>query len=280
MTKSTFLSLLYLLGIAPLLFALSVSVDDANPFVVFGLLNIVVLSIYTLLFSKTDTKKKSLWLALISAILFVSVIIFGLSKLGSGATDRLFNKALAPEPMVTSGEVMTGNTSSWEVLTGENEEILSGDILEPETQTGEIEQAAPEVVEETPKVVEEPAPSSEALSDVSESETLSYAQIIPYLVNTYKLSKIGSKTFTFTTIGQENSLYPSFAIAASHSMIWSTINPSTKPSCDTYLVLKGIAQQRKVDYTWAPQAAYRAKANELGQVNNCKAGNFVTKVTL
>ncbi len=278
MAKSTFLALLYLLGIAPLLFALSLSVDDANPFVVFGLLNIVVLSIYTILFSKTDTKKKSLWLALISAILFVSVIIFGLSKLGSGATDRLFNKALAPEQMVSTWVVTTWAIISWEVFTGESEEALTGDIIESETQTGEIEQAAPVVVVEEPK--SEPAPSSEALSDVSENEALSYAQIIPYLVKNYNLNKIGSKTFTFTTIGQENSLYPSFAIAASHSMIWSTINPSTKPSCDTYLVLKGIAQKRTVTYTGAPQAAYRAKANELGQVNNCKAGNFVTKGTL
>ena len=63
-------------------------------------------------------------------------------------------------------------------------------------------------------------------------------------------------------------------------MIGENISPASKVSCNTYLVLKGMAAGWKVTYTGAPQAAYRAKAVDLGQVNNCKDGAFVTKATL
>lgn len=71
---------------------------------------------------------------------------------------------------------------------------------------------------------------------------LTYAQVISYLVDHHKLKKVGSRTFNFTNIASSNVLYTPFAIAASHAMIGTDINPSTKVSCNTYMVLKGIAQ--------------------------------------
>lgn len=110
--------------------------------------------------------------------------------------------------------------------------------------------------------------------------TLNYAQVIPYLVNTYSLKNTSGKSFTFTNITKSNILYAPFNTAASKSMIGETINPASKVSCNTYLVLKGMAAGWQVSYTGTPQPAYRAKAVALGQVNNCKDGAFVTKATL
>jgi hypothetical protein len=64
-------------------------------------------------------------------------------------------------------------------------------------------------------------------------------------------------------------------------MIGADINPASKVSCNTYMVLKGIAAWWKVEYkTWDPFSSYRTAAFNKSEVNGCTAGAFVTKATL
>jgi hypothetical protein len=64
-------------------------------------------------------------------------------------------------------------------------------------------------------------------------------------------------------------------------MIGASINPASKVSCNTYLVLKGIAAWWKVDYKAGdPFGPYRTAAYNKWEVNGCAAGGFVTKATL
>ena len=65
MDKKHFLTLLYLLGVAPIVFTISSSVSDTDTFLVFGLMNIIILLIFALMFSKLSTQKKSIGLAVV-----------------------------------------------------------------------------------------------------------------------------------------------------------------------------------------------------------------------
>ena len=291
MDKKHFLSLLYLLWVAPILFAVSSSLSQANTFFIFGLMNIILLLVFALIFSKLSTQKKSIGLAIIGWLLLLGVAFGWLYKLGEGASSRLYNRALAPDTQVMSGstDTLSGESLSGDIMTGSiltTGIVLTGDttpIYEPTsgTTTTIVENSIPadsDNVVVSPKPEVKPEPSYSTV--LPAQGNLNYAQVIPYLVNTYKLKNTSGKSFNFNNITSSNILYSPFNTAASKSMIGETINPSSKVSCNTYLVLKGIASWWKVSYTGAPQAAYRAKALELGKVNNCKDGAFVTKSTL
>lgn len=235
-------------------------------------------------------------------LLLLGVVGSGLYKLGSGASDWLYNKALAPQEMTQTGSqdaLSSGQTTqlSGELFSGDN---TTGTIT---TSTGEVSLQKDQAIPDYPVTSGTTAPtntgdtfgvtqSQEATTTTpSQTETtyttvlpaqgnLNYAQVIPYLVNTYKLTNTSGKSYNFTNITKSNVLYAPFNIAASKAMIGEKINPASKVSCNTYLVLKGMAAGWDVNYTGTPQAAYRAKAGELNQVNGCKDGAFVTKTTL
>ena len=269
MRKAHYLVLLYLLGFAPLLLAVSLS-SDYDTFASFGLMNIVGLSIYTLIFSSLSNKKKSGWLAVIGIVLIVLVVVFGVSKVGQNISDRLYNRVLAPTPVDTvsqDDEILTGDDEllSGAVLTGDDE-TLSGD------EASDTEDIEPEPVDEV---------EQDPFADLSDDSLLSYAQVIPYLVDTYNLSKSGTRSYNFSNIAADSPLHKPFEIAASQAMIGTSTNPDSNPSCDTYLVLKWIAAGWDVGaYTGTPQSAYRARAEQLDLVNGCAEWQFVTKGTL
>lgn len=103
------------------------------------------------------------------------------------------------------------------------------------------------------------------------STYMTYAQVIPHLVKTYELVDSDAKNPSLTRVSRTNELYPTFATAVSKGMIGKDVKPTTTVSCDTYLVLKGIALGWKVKYTGKPFAAYRAEAEARGKVNGCDA---------
>lgn len=127
------------------------------------------------------------------------------------------------DDIITTGTIMTGI-----IVTGDTTPVYE----KPETP-------APE-----------DTPDTKTYTTVLPSQgTLNYGQVIPYLVDTYKLKNSAGKSFNFSNVSKSNILYTPFNIAASKSMIGETINPVSKVSCNTYLVLKGIALGRTVNYT-------------------------------
>lgn len=297
MDRQHFLSLLYLLWIAPLLYSVSDMTAWEHTFLIFGLSNIITLLIFALFFSKLSAKRKGIGLSVIGGILLLGVAVGSLYKLGDSTSLWLYNKVFAPTPQE---EISPENNLSETIQTGSLSDTATGttitgslDILSGNTGTsGTLVDTAPlynadTVFEQTntgstttTTTWETTPKESNHISVLPSQGTLNYAQVIPYLVQQYKLTNSSGRSFNFANISKSNILYGPFAIAASKAMIGENINPMSKVSCNTYLVLKGMAAGWDVTYTGTPQPAYRKKAVELWMVSGCTDGAFVTKSTL
>jgi hypothetical protein len=295
MEKKQFIALLYIFGIVPMIYTISNNFLPSLWRVGFWGLNILTLIVFAIVFTPNNTpitsQKKQTSFIIIVSLIVIGTTIGGLIKFSNQASLRLYNTAIAPS---STGEIATSWTNTFTWSTGDAVAITlkTGDIdintfnterettqpnyikstTTPETASGDTFQK----LDNNPTTTE----SSTITTILPNKGTLSYAQIIPYLVSEYKLKSSG-KSVSFKNITSNNALYKSFSIAASKGMIGSDINPASKVSCNTYLVLKGIAAGWKVEYKAGdPFGPYRTAAFNKWQVNGCVAGAFVTKATL
>ncbi len=189
---------------------------------------------------------------------------------GDNTTGQIatISGAVVGTGVVATGITQTGTTSTGNSTTGTVPSDL--ETIETSTTTGQVSDNN----------------TNSNLDSTQENTTdfpsgyLSYRVIIPYLVQRYTLSPSSTKKTSFTYISKFDADYGAFNTAALKRMIGKKIKPQTKVSCDTYLVLKGIAANREVSYSGSPFAPYRAKAVSLGEENGCVSGGFVTKETL
>lgn len=177
-------------------------------------------------------------------------------------------------------EVMQDTDTLWSAPQSTQTGTVTTDQTVKSSGTIILEGDTDRVITTTP-VTDETALEKKEVSDTSSSYSAwVYGSVIPYLVSHYSLTNTKKMYPKFTYISTKNDLYASFATAYSKAMIGTTINPATKVSCDTYLVLKGIAAGWKVSYTGSPFAAYRAEAEKQWAVNGCLSGKYVTEKTL
>ena len=296
MEKKQFVALLYVFWIVPMMYAVSNNFLSNWWRVWFGILNIVALIIFAIVFTPNNTpvtnRKKKTSLLILLWLLSISLVIGTLVKFSEQASYRLYNNALAPSTTTIEDTIQSGNTLSWTTW-----EIVSIDLItwsidinnlnswsdsskpeypKPTVTTGTVNTDTFEKKDTNPSTTEE----STITTVLPNKGTLNYSQVIPYLVSKYNL-KSWWKSTTFTNITTSNALYNSFNIAASKGMIGWNINPASKVSCNTYLVLKGIAAWWKVEYkAWDPFWPYRTAAYNKWEINWCTAGSFVTKATL
>lgn len=284
MDKKMFITLLYITSLLPISYMVSQMYFPNRWLIGIGLLNMAILCFLFVFFGTitgtTNQKKKKTWLFLIA--LFIGAMLF------SGLVDNILIRwSLWFHTMMNSTLVVAPSTwdevwLSWE-STIEN---VSWSVLvipvpqSPQgTQTGINQTGAIRLESDTDVLT-----TSKENTIVEDSSSLysssSYGSIIPYLVKTYKLKDTDKANPKFTQISSRTTLYSAFATAYSKGMIGTTISPATKVSCDTYLVLKGIAAGRKVSYTGKPFAAYRAEAVSRWEENGCKSWTFVTSTTL
>lgn len=299
MEKKYFIVLLYVFGIVPMMYEVYNTVLPSLWLIGFGILNIITLMIFALLTANKNTPQNKK-VRIITALILLSIaVVRWLTQLWWQASTWLHNKVFAPsqEETTTSWDIMwSGNTSgeipSIDLVTG-NIDINSLTSWQkdpvptyPETTTGETQKNdifwQTEEVKPTTTSTPTPTTTNNSFKEALPAKwTLNYAQVIPYLVGTYSLKNTSNKNTTFKNISKSNDLYTSFNIAASKSMIGGDINPTSKLSCNTYMVLKGIAAGRKVEYSAGnPFSAYRKEAEKRWAVNGCTAGSFVTKATL
>ena len=308
MEKKQFVALLYIFGIVPMMYALSSHFLSSLWWVGFGWLNSIALIVFAILFTpnNTPTTNKKRRISLVVLVLLLSVTAIGgtVIKFSNKASTRLYSNVLAPSPM--TGETIdistTGMTLSWSTWANISIKIFTGDIntITDQWSNSGVEIAKPDYTRpstnsgvnsvdtfqkpdtnptstQASTIVKQPTTSTTVLPS---RWTLNYAQVIPYLVSKYNL-KNTSKSISFKNITTDNSLYNAFNIAANRGMIGADINPASKVSCNTYMVLKGIAAGRKVDYkSGDPFGPYRTAAFNRSEVNGCTAGAFVTKATL
>jgi hypothetical protein len=306
MEKKQFVLLLYIFGIVPMIYEFNNHIIGSWWWVSFGLLNMLVLMICAIVFKPTTTpsehKKKKISLIVIWSLLIGMVLIAWLSRFSTIASLWISHNVLAPSiPSVSQDSIQTSETDTGVILTGiitsgsTISKTLTDDITTPTyTKSTSIEPTTTDTFQKSdtnpattadstitiPTSSSTKAPLQTTSSTILSKWALNYAQVIPYLITTYNLNN-ASKNTTFTNISKTNPLYKAFNIAANRGMIRASINPSSKVSCNTYLVLKWLAAWRRVEYkSWDPFGPYRTTAFSKGEVNGCTAGAFVTKATL
>lgn len=297
MEKKQFVALLYMFWVVPMMYTLSNILLPQLWLFWFGICNILALVVFAIVFTTntnpTTQKKKKNSILIIWGLLLLTTVIWGIAKYSDNASQRLYEKAIAPTnitwtTLTWNNTIATGTLWSWTSGTIVAIDLITGDI-NINNLSGKTE---PEYIKPTVSTgsntdtfqTKDPEPVKTADSNITTvlptKGTLSYAQVIPYLVSKYNLKNNGKST-NFTNISSTNSLYSTFNIAANKGMIWVNINPASKVSCNTYLVLKGIAGWWKVEYkSWDPFGPYRTAAYNKWEVNGCSAWAFVTKATL
>ncbi|MDR2541412.1 MAG: hypothetical protein LBD11_06770 [Candidatus Peribacteria bacterium] len=105
-------------------------------------------------------------------------------------------------------------------------------------------------------------------------------EAIKHIIDTNDLPLSQKTDINFTTMSKSNADYKYFRTAYETKMIGKNTDPSKQISCDTYMVIKGIGEKWNVGSYTDVKLAYRKKAEELGKLNGCKKGGWVTSTTL
>ncbi len=134
--------------------------------------------------------------------------------------------------------------------------VTTGNIQQPENKTGNLVKPADTKNDDDGKIFNTSVSSKEG--------TLTFENFLPVLFATLDIPA-STNNYTFTFVDRLSTLYPSFVLARDYSMIGTNINPQSNISCQTLMVLLGLAQKRGVTYTSATVLdAFWAEAVEKG----------------
>lgn len=160
------------------------------------------------------------------------------------------------------------NNLTWEVVEG-NVVIPEEDVITDfENFEDNLTWVNEEINENTWEVVED------LQEDVDLDALATFADVIKYLLKDEKLS---TKTdLAFSYIWKSNPDYAYYKTAYEKKMIWKDLQPTKNLMCETYVVMKWLAEWRNVwKYTDIKQAYWAyAKTNWL--LPNCQYGKYVT----
>ncbi len=279
MDKKTFLMLAYIGTLLPLLYLASEYLWRWIIWLAIG--NLVLLMVMSIIaWSATASKKrKLLWFLIGAGLVVVGTQYLMQTPKSLPVVEDRSEPEYSQESDFFSGLVLSGENTT--PTTGETLVATGQELIDDATESNIVDTDLTPAYEADPVETTTNTTTTTSSTASLPSGLLTYADVIPYLVTTHNLTKAWSSNPTFTNISTTNSLYSPFAIAASRGMIGGNINPGSNVSCNTYLVLKGIAQWRQVTYpAGSPFAAYRAEAVRRWVVNGCADGQFVTKEKL
>lgn len=77
---------------------------------------------------------------------------------------------------------------------------------------------------------------------------LTFWTFLPVLFETLAIPP-STNTYTFTNVSTTSPLYPSFVLARDYAMIGTATQPTTPITCQTLMILLGLAQRRDLTYT-------------------------------
>jgi len=103
---------------------------------------------------------------------------------------------------------------------------------------------------------------------------------IKHTIDTNNIPLSTKTNSTFTYIKSNSPDYAYFKTAQEYGMIGKATDPSKQISCETYQVIKGLAEKWNVGSYTDIKAAYRKKAESLDKLNGCKKGGWVNSTTL
>lgn len=84
---------------------------------------------------------------------------------------------------------------------------------------------------------------------LKEDETLTYYDVIPYIIEKFNLSSENESDINFKYINKENTNYEAFKTAYYYKMFGKSSNPNTKVRCQNLAVIIGLANNWKLNYT-------------------------------
>ena len=103
---------------------------------------------------------------------------------------------------------------------------------------------------------------------------------IQYVLTQNRIPLSTKTDIAFNYVSKSHENYAYFKTAYEKRMIGKNTEPGKQISCETYIVIKGLAENRSVGSYSDIKAAYRKKATELEKLNGCTQGRFVTTATL
>lgn len=111
---------------------------------------------------------------------------------------------------------------------------------------------------------------------IKNTDTVSMIDSLRFLMEINKIT-LSTKTNTkFTYVSSTNPLYPYWKTAYENSMIGAKTNPSTKITCETYQVFKGMLLDWPLQYTSANvKKVFRDEAKKLDVLNGCEYGKLL-----
>ena len=91
-----------------------------------------------------------------------------------------------------------------------------------------------------------------------------------YLMDTNGITPSSKTNVNFKYVSSKNTYYPYFITAYQKQIIGASTNPSTKITCDTYQVFKGMLQGWDLKYSAATvKSVFWAEAQKRGVLNGC-----------
>ncbi len=111
---------------------------------------------------------------------------------------------------------------------------------------------------------------------IKNTDTISMLDALRFLMESNKIS-LSTKTNTkFTYVSPTNPFYAYWKTAYDKSMIGAKTNPSTKITCETYQVFKGMLLDWKLNYTSANvKNIFRDEAKKLDVLYGCEYGKLL-----
>ena len=128
--------------------------------------------------------------------------------------------------------------------------------------------------------IEEPTNTQTPDKTSSPNQEVTMIDAIKHLIKTNNIPLSTKKNTKFTHIATSDSNYPYMKTALEKRMIGSNTNPNMTVSCDIYMVMKGLAEERITVKTADVKGDYRNMAESKNALNGCTKGAKLTVANL
>jgi len=156
-----------------------------------------------------------------------------------------------------TGEVL--NTGVSDIFLGDAEIVIETGVVE----TWEIVSSIPET-------------SIKDKLGITDSQNITMMDALIYLIDSNKIELNTKQDVKFTYVTTKNPNYAYWRTAYQYRIIGQAVNPSSKISCETYQVFKGMIQLRDLKYYPATvKSVFRAEAKKKDDLNGCVYGKLL-----
>lgn len=178
--------------------------------------------------------------------------------------DKLFNGIMNASEMFDNDD--NSDVGTWFIGSGWVVDIVVSwnDLLDDVTNTGDF------VANTWTWEVVIDINNDSDIEWIADNENVSIMDAVKYLINVNDIEIDTTTNTTFTYVSSSNEDYKYFKTAAREWMIWRTTNPDTNITCDTYIVMKWLAEWWNVWSYSDIKEAYRAEAESLDELNGCE----------